>query len=265
MLKEIMDEIDWAVANAYVRMAEKDYLSFILLIAQAEKITTLKRVRCSEYIIDYPVDRVYDKTREGFYLRYLNKNYSKDGYFYEGTNGIDDLSIEMMIYTHLWESFYFTKTLVRMSYILLGKGYNWNPQKLNWEFMKKEIINPLKNMNELFGSVLDKAYSSEIRNAFSHSLYTVDTDNKTITMRTKHVGLHTISFSDFQIKFLYSVLLMNSILNELERKRIQACKKNTTITYPFQTPDGISVQINAETMLIDGKKIPQFIMRRISE
>jgi len=264
MLREITDEIKWAVAEAYDRMAEKDYLSFILLIAKADTIPALKRVRVSEYILNYPVDMYYDETREGFYLRYLNRNYTKDGFFYEGTNGIDDLSIEMMIYTHLWESAYFMKTLIRILSILLGKGYDWNPKYGKWKYMHKEIINSLKDMDILLGSVLEKAYSSEIRNAFAHSLYTVNVDNKTITMRTKHVGIHTISICDFQKKFLYSVLFMNSILNALERNRIQACKKNTAITNPFLTPDGISVQIVAKTISIDGKTIPQFEMRRLS-
>ena len=265
MLKKIMDEIDWAVADAFDRMAEKDYLSFILLIAKAEQIPALKRARCSEYILNYPVDRFYDETREGFYLRYLNRNYSKDGFFYEGANGIDDLSIEMMIYTHLWESVYFMKALARISSILLGKGYEWNPKYGKWDYWTNDVINPIKKFEILLGSVLEKAYSSEVRNAFAHSLYTVNTDNKTITMRTKHVGIHTISFSDFQTKFLYSVLLMNSTLNALERNRIQACKKNNAITNPFLTPDGISVQITAKTMYIGGKAIPQFEMRRLSK
>lgn len=260
-----MEEIDWAVADAYDRMAEMDYLSFILLIAKAEQIPVLKRVRCSDYTLNYPVDGFCDETRKDFYLRYLNRNYSKDGFFYEGTNGIDDLSIEMMIYTHLWESDYFMKTLIRISFVLLGKGYEWIPKYGKWDFMKKEIINPLKAMNILLGSILEKAYSSEIRNAFAHSLYTVDAGSKTITMRTKHVGINTISFCDFQKYFLYSVLLMNSTLNALERNRIQACKKNNAITNPFLTPDGISVQITAKTIFIAGKTIPQFEMIRLSK
>ena len=265
MLREIIEETDWATADAFDRMAKCDYLSFVQFIAKAEIVASLKLKKGSRCILDYPVDRYLDKTREDFYLRYLNRNYTKEGFFYEGLNGIDDLSIEMMIYTHLWESSYFMKTLARMSSILLGRGYEWKPKYGKWDYMQKDIIIPLKKMNIHFGSVLEKAYSSEIRNAFAHSLYTVDIESKSITMRTKHMGIHTISFYDFQKRFLYSVLLMNSMLNALDRNRIKACRKNTAITGPFLTPDGVSVQIIAETIMIEGKATPRFRMNRLCE
>lgn len=48
---------------------------------------------------------------------YLNRNYSRNGFSYEGNEGIDDMHIELMIYSHLWDSSYFIKSLMRMASI----------------------------------------------------------------------------------------------------------------------------------------------------
>ena len=69
-------------------------------------------------MIDYQLDRYHDETRESFYLHYLNRNYIRDGFRYDGESGIDDLSIEMMIYSHLWSSDTFLKLLFRLSNIV---------------------------------------------------------------------------------------------------------------------------------------------------
>ena len=81
-------------------IAKGDYISYILYIGRADVIPELKAHFGTSCVIDYQLDRYYDETREAFYLHYLNRNYSKEGFKYDGESGIDDLSIEMMIYCH---------------------------------------------------------------------------------------------------------------------------------------------------------------------
>ena len=100
MLKEIVTEIELALNDAYAKMFNEDRLSFILLVGRADVIPGLKQQCSTDCVIDYQQDRYFDETRERFYLRYLNRNYKKEGFNYEGDEGIDDLSIEMMIYDH---------------------------------------------------------------------------------------------------------------------------------------------------------------------
>lgn len=267
MLIEIVTETKLAIETAYKKMFEEDYLSFILLIGRADVIPGLKHLTHTDCVIDYQLDRYYDKTREGFYLRYLNRNYRKEGFHYDGDDGIDDLSIEMMIYDHLWDSSYFLKSLLRISSVLSGDGYLWNPQipeKGKWTFINTQIIEPLIKNGIALGQIVKAGYSSDIRNAFAHSLYNIDKENRTITIRPKS-GMKTISFDDFQTKFLYSVILMNRMQNAQEGNHDSFCKENRIITEPFLTPDGVKVQVKAEYTERGDRLYPEFRMIRFDE
>lgn len=267
MLKQIVHEVELAIDDAYIKMAREDYRSYVLLIGRADVISTLKTCSPTECVIDYQLDRYYDVTREGFYLRYLNRNYRREGFHYEGDEGIDDLSIEMMIYDHLWESSYFLKSLVRIAAILVGKGYIWNPtipEKGKWEYIHKNVIDPLKENGIALGEIVEKGYSSDIRNAFAHALYNVNVERKTIEIRPK-TGFKTISFEVFQKKFLYSVILMNRMQNALELNHKMTCQLNGFITEPFFTPDGVKVQVLAEEVERGDIMYPEFRMVRIVE
>ena len=104
-----------------------------------------------------------------------------DGFNYQGETGIDDLSIEMMIYTHLWSSDFFLKSLLRLSNIVAGNGYLWEletPERGFHTRMQNEVIAPLKSANLKLGEILESTYSTVIRNAFAHSLYNVDVESK---------------------------------------------------------------------------------------
>lgn len=245
MLVEILEEINNAIEETYNYVCKHDYISFILLIGRADVIHGLKQQVGTDCVIDYQGDRYYDETREGFYLRYLNRNYTREGFNYFGDNGIDDLSIEMMIYTHLWDSKYFLKSLVRLAAIVKGDGYLWDPDipdNGKWGFFHDRIIAPLKAKNLKLGEVVEKGYSSDIRNSFAHALYDVDVERRSISLRPKR-GYRMISFDDFQKKFLYSVVLMNKMQNTLELNHDAACRKNTALTNAFMTPEGMKVQV----------------------
>lgn len=267
MLKDIIEEIEPAIDVAFKRMCKEDYISYILLIGRADVMPGLKRHCQTDCVIDYQLDRYYDKTRKGFYLRYLNRNYYKEGFNYDGDDGIDNLSIEMMIYDHLWESSYFLKSLFRIASILSGKRYIWNPdipEKGKWDFMHTQVIDPLKENGFKLGEIVENGYSSDIRNAFAHSLYNIDVPSRTITIRPK-TGIKTISFEVFQRKFLYSVILMNRMQNALEANHDAACSINGIITDVFQTPDGIKVQVKAENIKRGQSVFSVFRMCRIMD
>lgn len=262
MLKDIIKETESAIDAAYKEMYEKYYIPFVLLIGRADIMPGLNRHYHTDCVIDYQLDRYYDETREGFYLRYLNRNYHKEGFHYQGDDGIDDLSIEMMIYDHLWDSLYFLKSLVRISSILSGKGYLWNPsipEKGKWNYIHNEIINPLKNKGFALGSIVEEAFSSDIRNSFAHSLYTINKESRSITLRPKS-GIKNISFENFQKKFLFSVILMNRLQNAQEGNHDAACNENREITEPFYTPDGVKVKIKAEMIRKGEVSFPVFKM-----
>ena len=267
MIKEIIEEILQAIEDSFVTIAKDDYISYILYIGRADVISELKAHFGTSCVIDYQLDRYYDATRELFYLHYLNRNYSKEGFKYDGEAGIDDLSIEMMIYCHLWDSSYFLKSLYRLSCILCNEGYQWNPnipENGKYKFVKNKIITPLQKKNFSLGNIVTKAFDSNIRNAFAHSLYNVDIKSRKIYTRTK-LGNKTYTFDEFQRLFLYSVILMNRLQNYLEKNHIEAAKMNTAITESFFTPDRVKVQVYAKMVDRAGQTYPEFRLVKIKE
>lgn len=265
MIKEIYNEVLDTLESSFKTIEQNDYNSFILLIGRADVISGLKKHTGTDCVIDYQLDRYYDETREAFYLHYLQRNYTKEGFRYEGVSGIDDLSIEMMIYSHLGDSSYFLKSLYRLAAILNGKGYQWKPnipENGKYEFINENIIEPLNYKNIKLGKLVEKAFNSNIRNAFAHSLYNVDIKARKIYTRTR-LGRHVYTFDEFQRLFLYSVILMNKLQNFLEFNHDAACKVNNALTEVIYTPEGIKVQVYGTTKEINGKIYPQFKLVKI--
>jgi len=265
MLSEIHNRIIYAIDDVYQKMAEADYISYILLLGRADTIKGLSQHVGTDCVIDYQLDKYYDETREGFYLRYLNRNYCSEGFHYQGVSGMDDLSIEMMIYCHLWDSRYFLKSLARITNIIAGKGYLWNVKKTDrgkWDFIHNDIVKPLKEKGLELGEIIEKAYSSNIRNAFAHSLYNVNPDNRTITLRPKS-GFQNLTFDEFQEKFLYSVILMNKLQNKQEAEHDRAGRMNVVITMPFMSPDGVKLQVKGEMIKRGEQYYPEMRLVKI--
>ena len=60
---------------------------------------------------------------------------------------------------------------------MCNEGYLWNPnipKNGKYMFVKNKIITPLQKKNFSLGNIVTKAFDSNIRNAFAHSLYNVD-------------------------------------------------------------------------------------------
>lgn len=265
MIKEIHDEVIKVIEKSFITIAHKDYVSYILYIGRADVIPGLKGLVGTDCVIDYQLDRYYDKTREAFYLHYLKRNYSKDGFRYEGESGIDDLSIEMMIYSHLWDSHYFIKSLYRLASILDGKGYQWSPnipKRGKFKFIMESVIKPLQEKQIELGNLVAKAFDSNIRNAFAHSLYNLNVESRKIQTRT-YLGVRTYTFEEFQKLFLYSVILMNKLQNYLEENHNEAAKANNALTHGFFTPDGVNVQVYGEMLHRNNQLYPEFRLVKI--
>lgn len=265
MVKEIINQVSSSIDEVFEQMAKEDFTSFILLVGRADIVPGLSSYAKTDCVIDYQLDRYYDETREGFYLRYLNRNYSKEGFKYDGESGVDDLSIELMIYMHLWDSMYFLKSLARIAAIVDCKGYLWKPnipENGKYNFVQNNIVKPLKDNNLAIGGFIEQAYSSDIRNAFAHSLYTIDKDSKKIYFRPKTRQI-IFSFDEFQDKFLKSVVLMNILHNALELNHNKFASQNTVLTPPFFTPDNVKVQIKGVMQKRGDTDYPEFRLVRV--
>lgn len=246
MIRDIQEEICEAIEELYFEAAQIDYIAFILLIGRFEMQPGLK-VHCgTDCVSNYQMDIYHDETRSQFYLDYLRKNYSKEGFCYQDGNAVNDITKELTIYTHLWDSDYFMKALYRFAAIISGKGYLWKdvlPKKEVHKLFSQNVIKPLKDKGLKVGSILESVYKSSLRNAFAHSCYSIDTESRKLNIWPKSSGYETYSFEEFQHIFLYAVILMNKMENYQEQNHNKAAEKNTAITESFKTPDGVMVQV----------------------
>lgn len=265
MLFELRGDVAGAIDEAFKLMASKYYTEYILYIGRGDVIPGLKGQVGTDCVIDYSLDTYYDKTRTDFYLHYLNRNYRKGGFRYQGEQGIDDLNIELMIYCHLWDSSYFIKSICRMASIVTGNGYLWNieiPWRKKDKFMQGRIIEPLKRSGLKMGKIIEECYDASVRNAFAHSLYNIDVEQRRITFRPES-GYKTMGFDEFQKLFLQSVELMNMMENTLELNHNEIAKLNGALTKPFKSPEGVKLQVYGQMIKLGEITRPEFKLVKV--
>lgn len=245
MILEIQNEICEAIEELYLAAAKTNYIAYILLIARAEIQPGLKKICGTDCVTNYQMDIYLDETRTKYYLDYLKKNYSLEGYSYQSEDAVNDITAEMTIYSHIWDSDYFMKSLYRFAAIISGKGYLWKnvlPTQRIHEHFAQNVIDVFKKKGLKIGAILEKSYKSSIRNAFAHSHYNIDVENRQVHIRPRS-GYESFSFDDFQKVFLYATILMNKMENYQEINHNRAAEKNTAITEVFLTPDNVNVQV----------------------
>ena len=211
LVSKVQAEVCEAIEEAFDAISRADYIAFILFIGRAEIQRGLKAIVGTDCVMEYMLDIYYDETRSDYYLDYLRRNYSRDGFSYDGSNGVNDLTAELTIYSHLWESSYFMKSLYRISAIIQGKGYLWEnvlPTQDVHKHFHENVVEPLREKGLKLGTIIEKGYKSSIRNAFAHSLYTIDAKSRELYIRPRS-GYEKFTFEEFQERFLYSVVLMN--------------------------------------------------------
>lgn len=267
MIEDIQEEICLAIEQVYETISNEDYNAFILLIGRAEIQKGLKAIVGTDCVMEYMMDIYFDETRSQYYLNYFNKNYSKEGYDYPKECAVKDITTELTIYSHMWDSEYFMKSLFRIGAIIAGKGYLWEnvlPTKNVHKNFRDNVITPLKDHGMKLGDILETAYHSSIRNAFAHARYLIDLSARRIYIRPNS-GRESFSFGDFQQIFLYSAILMNKMENYQEMNHNIAANKNTALTEPFLTPDGVLVQVYGKMLQRGDELLPEFRLVRITE
>ena len=263
-LRKIEYEVSCAIEEALVALCDISQPNFCLLIARAGVEPKLESIGKSRYVMDNTMDVYHDETRQQFYLNYLNSNYRKGVLNYNEKDGLDKLYVEMMIYSHLWDSQRFLKDIYRIATMIADKQYDWEldlEDGLSYTIMRDEIITPLKARGLKLGDIIDSSYSSHIRNSFAHSLFDIDIHSRTIHLRSKHIkksGDSILTFDSFQDKFLHSIFLCYCLTNIIENYRLEAAKANTAITDVFSAPGGRKMQVFGKVLENEGKLYPRF-------
>lgn len=257
------------------RLYKKSYNDYIVLMARGDVIPELVNIGKEPYVVDYQMDHYYDETRERFYVEYLQKRYRKEGFDYTGEDGFFDLNIELMIYSHIWESHYLLKTLSHIADLLSGKPYNWGlriPFNNNKNYIKENIIIPLIEAGDDLGTFLKDAYSPNLRNGFAHSMYDIDCKSRKISLHNLKFDKddtvqHEITFDDFQMKFLKSIQFSYMLARMIVKTREDVAKtcNGKAVTEPFELPNKRKLQIFVDYREIRGVQYPEFRAALIKE
>ena len=212
----------------YIRYKCQDH-NYVLFLAEAdyknEYRTNYQHHRLSPYIIDNRVDRYKDASRLNFFIDYLRAFYSWPLPIIKTEDTDFQITLEMMMYTHIWESKPFLRQLYRLAYLVTGKSYPWDvvvPEMSKHTFIRNDTRNVLASKNLKLASVISKGFHTSLRNAFAHSEYRFDDYHKCIhldTYKGEPWDIDRISYNDWTERFAYSALLSYYLLDVMFQRR----------------------------------------------
>lgn len=228
---KIDTEIKDSISKTLQNIKSSSLNDYILLLADGEYRSELllnKSLNLSPYIIDYTMDRYQDVTRLKFLADFLNTFYT-----FSPERPLDDneqrIHIELMIYTHIWESKPFLRKLYRLSHIANGESYEWEvnmPDMSKHDFIRNDIRKTFEDCNNTISQIIKNGFHTSLRNAFAHSEYYFDNiKGETVIYLNNYKGnnweIREISSIDWNVRFVYSALLSYHLMNSINN-----CRRN---------------------------------------
>lgn len=244
--QSINNEVKTAISDAFDSMKKKSPMDYILFLANGDyrKEYDNPKSKILPHVIDYQGYFQQDSTRLNFLSIFLKKFYSFSSSkslmqrifsllsFKSKTTPPKDIqddelrmSIELMIYSHTWESEQFLKDLYRLTKILDNNKYKWDvnvPEMGKHTFIRSEIRDCLKAMNNPIADIITNGFHTSIRNAFAHSQYNLDMHTKLLWLdnyRGESWELRNLSFDEMSRRFVYSTLLTYHLINTKYNRR----------------------------------------------
>lgn len=225
--------------------------NYIIYLANGEYISEYKNSKAitNPYIIGYTIDNFKDSTRLDFLIKFLTSYYNFSSVQTETDDDVYKISLELMIYCHIWESKPFLKRLYRLAHISNNEEYNWEvkvPDMSKHTFIRNEIKEVFKLNNNNLAEIIEKGFHSTIRNSFAHSEYNIDTmnNNRRIVLDsysgTFPGDIKEISFDDWSQRFVYSSLLSYHLLNttKIHRNNLVSSLKTDKFMIKHPNKDG---------------------------
>lgn len=224
--KDRFTEIDTEIKNL-VRTSLNDlrtnrFEDYILYIADGDYNDEFDtNPKYSPYVIDNRIDLLKDDTRLKFLVRFLSTFYI----FPLGTEEINDdeyrIYMELMTYSHIWESKSFLRKLGRFAHLCNGEIYLWKldiPEMGRHTFIRDNIRKTFEDCHNDLSEVIRKGFHTSLRNAFAHSEFHIDNYNSKIILHNYNGNdtweLRDITFNDWSERFCYSILLCYHLLKE---------------------------------------------------
>jgi len=240
--ERISNEVKQAVVESFDYLKNKTN-SYILYLANGEYKMELKHshLRLNPYIIDSREERYKDKDRRAFYVEFL-----KTFYTFINRQATDDntnrIHMELMVYSHIWESKPYLKQLWRLAILIDMKSYPWEltiPDMSKHETIRNDIRNTFQRRGLSVSVVISSGFHTSLRNAFAHSEYYFNESTKHIMLDTytgKSWDIPNISYDEWSQKFAYSILLCYYFQNEIFIRRESLISEFKTNTFLIMHP-----------------------------
>ena len=212
---EIEEEVKRSVESTLNMIEQKFFSNYVLLLAHADYAHNIYCYGCNVNIIREENHIFLVRDYLNGYLLYLQDPSPLTLY---------DYTIQMMIYSHLWESNYFLKFIKRIAYIVQGKKYKWKI-RLDHTVSRQNMINQsnelLLKKQSLIGNIIDKSYCAELRNSFSHMSYKIELQNSRIVLYKDDSLAYKqiLSIEEWEEYFVYSLLLTFHLFNSIDYRK----------------------------------------------
>jgi len=218
--KSLRHEVESAVNEAFdfAKNHEKNKNDYILFLSRSYYDKEAVLNNNFPWQFDRSADELFDRHRVDFLLSYLNQQYN-----FQTENSADSkftLTIEFMIYCQIWESTHNLFNFNKLADLCDSKDYSWNIEIGKGSraiFIKNNILNSFQKHNLKIFDLINNTYHSQLRNAFSHSLFNFGINGHNLYLEnydSKNANIEFLSYDDWTIRFLTSTLIQNFYHNK---------------------------------------------------
>ncbi len=235
-----------AVENAFNQLRNANLNNYLLLLADAEYKAEYdtQNSQLNPHIIENKMDWYRDESRLRFLADFMTAFYPFPVDQLQTDDHPQRLHMELMVYTHIWESKSFLKKLYRFAHLLNDEDYPWTvsiPDMGKHDFIRNDIRQVLQDIGNPLADIIRNGFHTSLRNAFAHSEYFFDTMNsnrRIILDNYNGAGweLDQISFDDWSKRFVHSALLSYYLFYIAHSKRQSLIVDLGTDVYTINLP-----------------------------
>ena len=275
---KIENEVIETIKGSFDIAINKSISDFVLLVARGgyHKLLDNPEIDKTPFVIEDRKDFLIDHTRKRFFVKYINDYVSRlnSGNSMSDEEKEYDINIQLMIYSHIWESHLFLNQLVRLVEIQLEMGYDWktkldypkrdvNRKECNQSHIRKgpyienSIIKRFEKSDSNMAELIKYCYLKDLRDDFAHSTYYID-ENTIISNGSELFCGPSITIEEWEGKFVTSMLLsyhLNDMLLEYRNNYIDMFGDNPiVIMMPLKENHNKRVGVFIKPERIEGKE-----------
>lgn len=222
---ELLALVEKAVDEAFdcAKQNEKNENDFLLFLSRSNlREVKNENIDLSSWRISDSTENLFDQDRVLLLTNYLN-----GAYRFENEKSNDSkitLTLELMLYTHIWESNRNLLYYKRLTDLCSGEVYSMKVGLPNYQrskFIRKKIRDRLTNRNLNLGKLVTESYSNQLRNAFAHSQYHFNMKYPWIMLENHDKGyneLRYIEYDQWTRRFLISTKIQNIFFNKFHEE-----------------------------------------------